>query len=229
MADAMKLEDVLFFKLKDLILEQSEGEWTDDMIVRDAHHFANNLRPLLAASPPAREEAPAEGAGGKQLDRLFYGGGEYVRADEAVRQIMALQAEIAALRNRTSEPEAGEAWGFGWVYDSCGGAEIGKMVVTKTAEANTFLRNVCAAGPVALYTHPAPATADKLRVVVEALEKIERWFGEFPETGRNWPNEDGSDSDRPMSYGAVNGSNGERDFMRHVARKALAILQEQPQ
>ena len=44
-------EDLLFFKLKDLITEQSEGEWTDAMIVKDAHHFANNLRPMLAASP----------------------------------------------------------------------------------------------------------------------------------------------------------------------------------
>lgn len=43
------IEDLLFFKLKDLILEQSEGEWDDAMIIRDAHHFANNLRPLFAA------------------------------------------------------------------------------------------------------------------------------------------------------------------------------------
>jgi hypothetical protein len=45
------VEDLLFFKLKELITEQSEGEWTDEMIVKDAHHFANNLRPMLAASP----------------------------------------------------------------------------------------------------------------------------------------------------------------------------------
>lgn len=51
------VEDLLFYKLKDLILEQSEGEWTDEMIVRDAHHFANHIRPLLSASP-----APEGGA-----------------------------------------------------------------------------------------------------------------------------------------------------------------------
>lgn len=49
-----------------------------------------------------------------------------------------------------------------------------------------------------------------------ALERIERWFGEFPETGRTW--DDGS----PMSYAAVYGSNGERDFMREIARDAIA-------
>jgi len=49
-----------------------------------------------------------------------------------------------------------------------------------------------------------------------ALERIERWFGEFPDTGERW--QDGS----PMSYSAAYGSNGERDFMRGVARAALA-------
>lgn len=51
------VEDLLFYKLKDLIREQSEGEWTDEMIVRDAHHFANHIRPLLSAAP-----APEGGA-----------------------------------------------------------------------------------------------------------------------------------------------------------------------
>lgn len=40
-------DDLLFFKLKDLITEQSEGEWDDAMIARDALHFANHLRPLF--------------------------------------------------------------------------------------------------------------------------------------------------------------------------------------
>ena len=58
-AGDVELEDVLFFQLKDLIAEQAEGEWDDGMIVRDAHHFANHLRPLFFASPPcpARENA----------------------------------------------------------------------------------------------------------------------------------------------------------------------------
>jgi hypothetical protein len=49
----------------------------------------------------------------------------------------------------------------------------------------------------------------------EALKRIERWFGEFPDTGRTW------DDGAPMSYAACWGSNGERDFMRDIARSAL--------
>ena len=64
------------------------------------------------------------------------------------------------------------------------------------------------------------------RKMREALEKIERWFGEFPETGRFWLSEDGTESDRPMSYGATWGSNGERDFMRAVARSALSTKED---
>lgn len=44
-------EDLLFYKLKDLITEQSEGEWTDEQIVTDAHTFAKALRPV--STPPA--------------------------------------------------------------------------------------------------------------------------------------------------------------------------------
>jgi len=50
-----------------------------------------------------------------------------------------------------------------------------------------------------------------------ALQRIEKWFGEFPETGKYWD----SQCLRPMSYLACYGSNGERDFMREIARKAL--------
>lgn len=64
---------------------------------------------------------------------------------------------------------------------------------------------------------PADSHAD----LVKALEKIEKWFGEFPETGRFW--HDGV-RQQPMSYGAAFGSNGERDFMREIARAALATL-----
>jgi len=49
-----------------------------------------------------------------------------------------------------------------------------------------------------------------------ALERIERWFGEFPKTGRVCLK-----SGDPVSYGAAFGSNGERDYMRGVAREAL--------
>lgn len=52
-----------------------------------------------------------------------------------------------------------------------------------------------------------------------ALERIARWHGEFPPTGRTW--DDGS----PMSYAACFGSNGERDYMRQIARVALEQTQ----
>lgn len=52
---------------------------------------------------------------------------------------------------------------------------------------------------------------------VEVLQRIERWKGEFPPSHRYW---DGG-SGEMMSYGAAFGSNGERDFMRGLARDVL--------
>jgi hypothetical protein len=47
-----------------------------------------------------------------------------------------------------------------------------------------------------------------------ALRRIEKWFGEFPlVTGR-----DG----KPSTFGTEYGSNGERDYMRQIARAALS-------
>lgn len=61
-------------------------------------------------------------------------------------------------------------------------------------------------------------TVQRLRA---ALERIAKWEGEFPSTGRTW--DDGS----PMSYAACFGSNGERDFIRQIARVALEQTQFQ--
>ncbi len=57
--------------------------------------------------------------------------------------------------------------------------------------------------------------------MLAALRRIERWFGEFPPTGQQW--DDGS----PKSYFACYGSNGERDYMRSVARDAIAAAEAQ--
>ena len=46
-----------------------------------------------------------------------------------------------------------------------------------------------------------------------ALQRIERWFGEFPDV----PGQDG----KLVPYGIALGSNGERDFMREIARESL--------
>lgn len=53
-----------------------------------------------------------------------------------------------------------------------------------------------------------------------ALKRIAKWHGEFPPSHRAW--DDGS----PMSYSAAFGSNGERDYMREIARTALAPGQQ---
>jgi hypothetical protein len=60
------------------------------------------------------------------------------------------------------------------------------------------------------------ASAARAGELEAALQWIERWFGEFPETGEFWPG-----TERPMSYAACYGSNGERDYMRSIARAAL--------
>jgi hypothetical protein len=88
------------------------------------------------------------------------------------------------------------------------GAHIGVQTVIYACERSSFHP---------LYAVPVDVSAlqERVRVLEEALQKIERWFGEFPPTGRTWP--DGT----PTSYAAEYGSNGERDFMRSVARKAL--------
>lgn len=48
-----------------------------------------------------------------------------------------------------------------------------------------------------------------------ALDRIERW--ELPATGKFWDKE----KTDPASYGAIYGSNGERDYIRAVARTAI--------
>lgn len=68
----------------------------------------------------------------------------------------------------------------------------------------------------------AEARIKELEALVErkdaALARIEKWFGEFPKTGRYWDKQ----KTEEMSYAAAFGSNGERDYMRAVARNALA-------
>jgi hypothetical protein len=50
-----------------------------------------------------------------------------------------------------------------------------------------------------------------------ALQRIARWHGEFPATGKFWDEE----KTRPTSYATEYGSCGERDYMRRVAMDAL--------
>lgn len=57
--------------------------------------------------------------------------------------------------------------------------------------------------------------------VATILERIVKWDGEFPETGKFYKTPDGS---RQASYAELHGSNGERDFMRGLAATALGLL-----
>lgn len=61
---------------------------------------------------------------------------------------------------------------------------------------------------------------ERVGALEAALKRIEAW--QMPETGKFWTNPDGSASDRPMSYAAAYGSNGERDHIRSIARAALS-------
>lgn len=60
--------------------------------------------------------------------------------------------------------------------------------------------------------------------LVSALREIVEW--KMPETGKFWVDGDGIPTERPMSYSACYGSNGERDYIRNLARTVLAQLGE---
>ena len=70
-------------------------------------------------------------------------------------------------------------------------------------------------------THPE--LSDRERAAKEALERIERWFGEFPPSGKFYRDGDA------VFYGTALGSNGERDYMRGIARAALAAYTPPPE
>lgn len=64
-------------------------------------------------------------------------------------------------------------------------------------------------------------STDPVVALVDALEQIERWDG-FPSTNETWEG-----SGKPVSYSTAFGSNGERDFMKGVAKAALANYHKQ--
>lgn len=74
--------------------------------------------------------------------------------------------------------------------------------------------------PAALASKPvAPPAREAMQA---ALEKIARWIGQFPSTGRF------HDNGEPQSYAYCFGSNGERDYMRSVASAALSATTPAP-
>jgi len=71
-------------------------------------------------------------------------------------------------------------------------------------------------GGIPLETEEVMDFLRKYENMEKALLKIHKWFGEFPPIDQTY-----DDKKTPMSYGAAYGSNGERDYMRSVASKAL--------
>jgi len=61
----------------------------------------------------------------------------------------------------------------------------------------------------------------KKKLMERALLEIANW-NDFPETGEYWDEE----KTRPMSYGGWYGTNGERDYMRTLARYVLNEIGE---
>ena len=81
-ASASVVEAVLLMKLKELIREQSEGEWTGEMIEKDAHVFAVALSSLFTPQPAEQDAREAvarverfirEWARGLANGDMFYG------------------------------------------------------------------------------------------------------------------------------------------------------------
>jgi len=95
------------------------------------------------------------------------------------------------------------------------------LAAMRTAEAalreEPYERLPALAGTLAMAAHRVELMRERGERLESALKRIERWFGEFPDTGKFWDD----DKTRPVTYGACYGSNGERDFMRQIAREAL--------
>ena len=151
---------------------------------------AQDAQSALAASPPAREEAPAEGAGDDAQWLWRIPGRNWVleRTEPDVVREARVNGEwvkteviaLSALRNRTSEPEAGAvAWfGDGQYEPTEAMIEAGLETCRPGNHANmiasfkSMMQQAELDGLVV--AHPAPATADKLKVAKETLEKIAR-------------------------------------------------------
>ena len=166
-------------KLSDLVLHKAPLRATASMIevidtVSDAKgHIrcgAGEVWKLMfeqwlsdrAASPPAREEAPGEGAG--EIEDILIDCFEPKAYGIPRANVASAVKRILALRNRTSEPEAGAvAWR----------AEKEKQTYLYDTDEEYRMHSARSLGfrITPLYTHPAPATADRLRVAVEALER----------------------------------------------------------
>lgn len=196
-------------------IEQWDGETEYD--AEDIAALADDILDAFGG-PPAREEAPAEGAGEREeIARIIDPAAFLFAQDELMKgdpsQFNALSKAdriIAALRNRTSEPEAGEAVPFMWAYEA-----------VTDGEWRAFPRQLQRAdGSIcpgrALFTHPAPATADKLREIAKGLDAAMSWV-DYPFVENNTP-----EAEIRQRLGFM-----QKDAEPH--RQALTALNEQPQ
>lgn len=146
-----------------------------------------------------REEAPAEGAGeGAQADPLTWAitwarliaEGNAASPSEAATTCLRY---LLALRNRTSEPEAGAVRRTMTInLSETEVAALEDLIAKKELDGPKIFRNSFRlyqavemgaasvtwpeSGPLGLpITHPAPATADKLKVAVEAMRGVIEW------------------------------------------------------
>ena len=163
------------------------------------------------------EEAPAEGAVGRLLYEAFWkrnGGNEPAWCDQssAIRNMWdAIADDAQALRNRTSEPEAGEV-------EMTSASEVLSLMtrdpVIVAMKKNGLSDSQLIALGYALVadrkSHPAPATAAKLLVAVEAGAAAEDELDRVAEEDVTY---------EPLMT---------RDALC-VVRQALAALNEQPQ
>ncbi len=264
MADAMKLVPVSAFVM---LAEQYERDSGQKMKGTDWYER------VIAASPPAREEAPADDGPVFHMNLLSHedneawlasarkqapaeGAGDLTRGqiinaicnaspfgpDYKHPDLLRMSDAILALRDRTSEPEAGAV---AWIDFKPGSYPPlnGEWFVAKCPQAVRVVHYADKGDRLPIdhtgwawpslpthwmrlrdYTHPAPATADKLQVAKEALEP----FAKYPLATRR----DGSVAEDEHQLTGRIGPDGFKaitnaDFLR--ARQALAALNEQPQ
>ena len=156
-------------------IEQWDGETEYD--AEDIAALADDILDVFA-SPPAREEAPAEGVGVKKACAVFQEAIDDFEADvadvlsegseradlwdrEITVNIDTLKTVMsAALRNRTSEPEAGAvAWRVRWKPLERSQPGAWREPMTERPKDEDFVGYEIQP----LFDRPAPATADKLR------------------------------------------------------------------
>jgi hypothetical protein len=96
---------------------------------------------------------------------------------------------------------------------------MAKSEITVTVDPADVARLLARVAELEQRDEAADARLAQYRSYIERLEaalrQIEGWR-DFPDSGHKWP--DG----RPIKYSTAFGSNGERDYMRSVARRALS-------